>query len=299
METEKPRVSIGMPVFNGERFLEEALDSLLTQTHEGFELIISDNASTDQTQEICTTYAARDRRIRYCRVEQNRGVAWNFNNAFQLSTGEYFKWAAHDDYCAPEFIERCVEALDRMPEVVVCYPQAILIDERGTHLSDCRDECHLDSPRASHRFRHLLMNLRLSNPIFGVIRANALGSAAPFGSYVASDIILLSELALRGKLYQIPERLFFRRDHPDKSNRANPTVEELSVFYDPANRGKVPMREWRLVIESVAAIGRAPITVREKSSCYMYMIKRLKWNRKALGSELLRFVKRIPRRPKV
>ena len=106
-----PRVSIGIPVYNGGRFIKEAIDSILAQTFEDFELILSDNASTDETEEICKEYATLDRRIRYYRNEENLGAAKNYNRVFELSNGEYFKWASHDDLCAPEYLERCIAAL--------------------------------------------------------------------------------------------------------------------------------------------------------------------------------------------
>ena len=116
-----PRVSIGLPVYNGERWLAEALDSLLAQTYSDFELIISDNGSTDDTQAICEEYAARDRRIRYIRQEINRGLAWNWNCVFEESAGDYFKWAACDDLYHPTFLERCVQILDQYPDVAWCH----------------------------------------------------------------------------------------------------------------------------------------------------------------------------------
>ena len=108
-----PRVSIGLTVFNSERYLDESIQSLLSQTFQDFELIISDNASTDRTKDIALTYAARDHRVRYVRNRMNIGVAGNFNQVFRLSSGEFFKWAAYDDLCAPDFLFRCVEVLDR------------------------------------------------------------------------------------------------------------------------------------------------------------------------------------------
>ena len=93
-----PRISIGMPVYNGEQFLAGALDSVLTQDFEDFELIISDNASEDGTQKICLDYAARDRRIRYYRNEMNIGGSRNHSRVFELSAAEYFKWAHYDDW---------------------------------------------------------------------------------------------------------------------------------------------------------------------------------------------------------
>src|SRR2546426_6424374 len=121
------RVSIGLPVFNCDPLLRQAVDSLLTQTYSDFELVISDNASTDGTEAICREYAAKDHRVRYYRGERNRGAVWNWNRVFELSGGEYFKWAAHDDLCAPDYVERCVEVLDRDPSVVLCYAETVLI----------------------------------------------------------------------------------------------------------------------------------------------------------------------------
>ena len=126
-----PAVSIGLPVYNGEAHLAEALDSLLAQTFSDFELIISDNASTDRTAEICRAYAARDPRIRYTRQEQNRGAAWNYNRVFALASGRYFKWFSHDDLCSQNYFERCVEILERDPAVVLSYGKTTLVDESG------------------------------------------------------------------------------------------------------------------------------------------------------------------------
>src|SRR5215813_13707549 len=127
----KPRVTIGLPVYNGERFLEQTLDSLLVQSYADFELIISDNASTDRTEEICRVYALKERRIRYSRNEANRGYAWNYNHLFALSTGEYFKWATADDVCQPNYLARCVDVLDSDPSIVLAFPKTRFIDETG------------------------------------------------------------------------------------------------------------------------------------------------------------------------
>src|ERR1043165_9639676 len=123
------KVSIGLPVYNGANYLAESIDSILQQTYSDFELIISDNASTDATEELCRSYAARDGRVRYFRQKQNLGCALNSNFVFRQSTGEYFKWISHDDLHAPRFVERCVEVPDRDPSVSICCPKGVLIDE--------------------------------------------------------------------------------------------------------------------------------------------------------------------------
>ena len=110
-------VSIGLPVFNGERFLRASLDSIVTQTYGATEIIIADNASTDSSVAICEEYAARDPRIRLLRGEVNRGAAWNHNRVLQEAQGEYFKWGAADDVMAPRFLECCVAALENRREI--------------------------------------------------------------------------------------------------------------------------------------------------------------------------------------
>src|SRR5262249_49837857 len=147
-----PRVSIGMPVRNGQRFIRLAIDSLLAQTFSDFELIICDNGSTDQTQSICEEYAVLDPRVRYFRNESNLGPAANYNRCFELSRGEYFRWHAHDDQAAPQYLAKCVELLDRDPGVVVAYPSTLVIDENGRPLEEYKFHPGTDSARASARF---------------------------------------------------------------------------------------------------------------------------------------------------
>src|SRR5215831_4630775 len=109
---------------------------MLSQTFEDCEFIVSHNASTDRTEEICRGYASYDKRIRYVRNESNRGAAFNFNQTFELSSGEYFKWAAYDDLCAPTYVEKCVSVLDQNPSVVLCFTRVRFIDESGAIIDD-------------------------------------------------------------------------------------------------------------------------------------------------------------------
>lgn len=153
----KPYISLGLPVYNGENFLRDTLDSILAQTFKDFELIISDNASTDSTEEICRAYAAQDQRVHYHRNEHNLGAARNYNRAFELSNGKYFKWAAHDDLYAPEYLEQCVKILESNPSIVLCYSPVIFIDNQGKQLRKSASELlNLRSPQASKRFREYL-----------------------------------------------------------------------------------------------------------------------------------------------
>jgi len=280
-----PRVSIGMPVYNGERYLRESLDALLAQTFQDFELIISDNASTDETEAICRAYAARDARIRYFRNATNLGAAHNYNRVFELSTAPYFKWAASDDLCAPECLACCVEALDREPAAVLAYPKTKIIDEYGTMLCVYDDHMHLQSARPSARLKHLMQALGECNAVFGLIRSDILRRTPLIGRYPGSDICLLAELSLYGKFWEIPEFLFFRRNHPAASS-SDKSIEKQMEFFDPTDKALVRLTKWRHCFEDARSIWRVPLSFPEKARAGAFLFRFAIWNRKKLASEL-------------
>ena len=265
-----PRVSVGMPVYNGERYLRAALDSVLAQTFRDFELIISDNASTDATEEICREYAARDPRIRYSRNDENIGPARNGNRTIQLATGEYFKSAHHDDLCAPEFLARCIEVLEQHPTVVLCYPQSRVIDERGNFVSDPEDGLDLRAPGPVERYRAFHRRFRGGNwwinPTFGLMRTEAIKKTRLEGSYNASDVVLLSELALIGQFHELPERLLYRRRHPEGSGYLDPWAK--AAFVDPTNKGRILLPRWKLLFELAKALQISDLSFNDKLRCY-------------------------------
>jgi glycosyltransferase involved in cell wall biosynthesis len=269
MDRERGLVSIGVPVYNGETYLAEALGSILRQTYEHFEIVISDNGSSDSTEEICRQHAARDSRIRYYRNDVNRGSAWNFNAVFELARGEYFKWWAHDDLCDPTYIAKCVEILDRDPSVSLCFARTTIIDEHGRPSQDYDDQMDLRSDQADLRFRQMLFRrAKQCNAQFGVIRADTLEKTPLLGRYASSDDILLTELALRGRIHQIPENLFLRRDHPRTSVRLHSNVRRVIAYVDPQKTGEFHLPHWRWLLEHSRAIRRVPIGPVAKLRCY-------------------------------
>jgi glycosyltransferase involved in cell wall biosynthesis len=166
-----PFVSIGMPVYNGERFIRQAIDSLLVQDYENFELIISDNASTDTTGNICQRYADGDARIRYLRNEINLGVSPNHKRVLEMARGEYFKWAAHDDECLPTFLSRCMSVFEKAPQsVVLVYPQSLLIDAEGRVIGEYRTSIEAKDSRPHRRLTCVLSNVAVGTPLYGVMR---------------------------------------------------------------------------------------------------------------------------------
>lgn len=289
-----PRVSIGLPVFNGERYLEEAIQSLLSQTFSDLELVICDNASTDRTAEICDKYAALDERIRYHRNPRNLGASRNFNLTFECSTGEYFRWAAYDDLCAPQLVERCVAVLDADPSVVLCYPKTVTIDEKGVVVGPHEDNLVLLDHDAAERHKAILRRFRTNarcEPVFGLMRREALAGAGLLGNYNSADVILLQKLSLLGRFQEVPEHLFFRRFHPLISTRANPTPEAIAAWFDPNNRARVVAPKWRLFTERFKGIHATPLNVLTRMRCYSQVAQEMLWWSPGLGMELVRMTK--------
>jgi glycosyltransferase involved in cell wall biosynthesis len=229
MADNKPLVSIGMPVYNGEKYIGQALDSLLAQDYENFELIISDNASTDGTQEICDEYAMRDKRVRYYRNQQNMGAIWNFDRVFELSNGEYFMWAAADDLWHPTFISRCLSVIEEDPSVVLVYPRTMLIDSRGCSLGLTPDQIDTRGLGPVERYGRVIWYQGWCNMMYGVIRREVLAKTGRFRNIWGFDHVRLAELALRGSFAQIDEPLFYRRD---SRSHLEPEMRKRGMLYD-------------------------------------------------------------------
>lgn len=270
----QPRMSVTLPVFNGERYIAQAIRSILDQTYRDLELIISDNASTDATGEICRSFEARDRRIRYVRQPRNIGASPNFNICYELASGEYFKWAAHDDYVEPEYLARCIAALDANPDAVLCQSLVRLIDSQDRVIEINRPiEPAAASPRPSERFAARVRNPRCLE-IWGVIRRTALRESVLIGSYVGMDRALLLELALRGRFVLIDQPLFTNRDHPERATRVTRTQTrtDLAIVYDTANEGQTVLSTWRLYKESVGIIRRNLKAPAEQLRCLGHLL---------------------------
>jgi glycosyltransferase involved in cell wall biosynthesis len=288
MTQPQPKVSIGMPLYNAEIYVEEALKSILAQTYTNFELIISDNASTDRTQSICSTYAEKDSRIIYHRNEKNLGIAPNFNKVFQLSKGEYFKWAAYDDILEPEFLMSCVKTLDANPDVVICYPRAKVIDEKGNYVIDYDPGPNTASFKPQERFQNLILYPEYAIQQMGLIRSAVMRQTVLMGSYPSSDEVFLAELSLLGRYYEIPERLFiYRRSNQQLANKLD--QRSRVPFFDTALAGKIVLPKWLYFFACLNVIYQNKLDWTEKLSCYITMIR---WffvapHIRALGKDLL------------
>jgi glycosyltransferase involved in cell wall biosynthesis len=294
-----PRVSIGVPVHNGEKFLAAALESLLRQTFVDLEVVVSDNASTDATPEIVQAFARRDPRVRYHRNQTNIGAAPNFNLTVDLARGEFFKWAAHDDVLAPSFVERCVEALDRDPSLVLAYPKVKYIDEQGREIEPWTLRLPTDDPRPSVRYVSLL-DPHECFEVFGIMRREALLRTPMMGAYAHGDGVLLARLALMGPFVEIPEYLFFSRRHPGQSiSRFRDDYNEYAVWFDPRLGGKRVFAWWRLHFEWLRSLSMVPLPTSEKLRCLWHFGRVLRHNRHRLIAEVRTHVEDMvrPARP--
>ncbi len=260
-------LSIGLPVFNGARYLPQALAALIDQTWSDYELIVIDNASTDKTEEVCRAFASVDKRIRYFRNTENLGAARNYMLTLHHARGAFFKWAAHDDVCAPTFLARCIEELASRSDVVLCHSQSRKIDADGRvgGLYDHEVEALDELP--SHRFRRMIRTPHYCIPIFGVMRTEVLRATPGHGGFVGADRNLLAELALHGKIRLIPEPLFERRQHAQTSLAMFRDERARLAWFEPKHHGRRSFPTWRRLREYGASIRRAPLSPAERIQC--------------------------------
>lgn len=303
-----PRLTIGLPVFNGEQYLAESLDALLGQSYEDYVLVISDNASTDRTAEICRRYLKQDSRIRYVRQPHNIGAAPNHNFLARHCGTELFKWASADDLYARDLLERCVAALDEHPGVVLAHSWTAAIDGADRLTQALPYPLTTDSASAPERFRSLLFGaggdglggaldddygVIRADDFYGVIRTDVLHRVRPHDSYYYADRTFMAEIVLQGPFHQTPEWLYFRRDHPDRAQHSYPTVRSRCANLDPRRASHVRHPVARLLGEYVlgyaGAIRRAPMSAAERRECRRHL-------RRWLRSHAVPLVRRMAQR---
>ncbi len=297
----RPTISIGLFVYNGERFLPRSLDSLLRQTFRDFELIISDNASTDRTEEICREYAARDQRIHYYRNEKNMGAGWNSRRVFELATGKYFKLAAHDDMIQPDFLRLCLDALEADDSFILAHSLTRVIDENGQFIENYDDGLRTGSLDPVERARDLLLRGHRCYPIFGLIRMDALHKVPSFGNYAHSDRVLLLRLGLLGRFYEVPHSLFISTSHSGQSVWTMPERTKAKGFrltrrygtlpalewWDPTKARKIVFPEWNAAKEFLLSVARSPLDPWQRLRCYGLVARwMLKYHRR-MAKDLL------------
>jgi len=252
-------------VYNGENYLVEALDSIAAQTLTDYELIISDNASTDATPRICEARAAADPRIRYVRNATNIGGDRNYYRCFELSRGKYFLGVAHDDRLHPDYLAKVIPVLEADPSVAFCHSRAYRIDGSGEVVGAYDAKPFSTSSRPEERFRDAI-GLRAVLAHLGVLRSRVVRQMPPLLPYPSSDAYWQAELALRGKLVEIPELLFYRRVRPD-SGGAIPLHERIR-WSDPSKAHSIIFPSWRRPTEYARSVLRSPLTLRQRFECF-------------------------------
>jgi glycosyltransferase involved in cell wall biosynthesis len=266
-----PRVTIATPVYNGERYLAGALDSVLSQSFGDFELLIHDNASNDSTQQICEQFAARDKRIRYVRNATNLGAVTNFNLGAQNARGDYFRWHCYDDLMKPGCLQAAVDDLHANPRLAVSHCLTELIDEAGDFVEMFEVERKLDDPRAHMRFWSMLWTKSFP-PIFGLMRTDLVRKTRLFGPYVGADRYFLAELLLLGGLHYVREPLFAIRVHPAAYRVQGATAEVRRQWYVPSGRRmptfmQMPISSWAFA----ETIRHADAPSAQKLLCYAHL----------------------------
>lgn len=304
MMPDVPALTIGLPVYNGADYLEAAIESLLAQTFTDFELVISDNASTDATADICRALAERDPRIRYLRNDRNLGAGINQIRVVELARGKLFALANHDDLWAKTYFEACIAALARSPQAVLAYSRSLEIDETGSITGPMVGDLGLDEPSAYRRLRryHELyceFDRRqqwndpwpqgLWIPIYGVMRTSVLRKTSWIGSYINADTVVLEEMMMAGAFVAVDETLFFKREHAGRSMRAYEAFEDRMEWWTGHRGRRLVFPFWRLLFERLKAAARAPIPYHSRLACLFEMIAqyvRRKCDRSVLGTEI-------------
>ena len=280
-----PKVSIGVPVYNGERHLRSAIESLLGQTFADFELIISDNASTDSTRDICEEYLRRDTRVRYHRQLENVGVARNWNFVARAGRGQYFKWASANDTCEPPMLALCVKVLDDNSTTVLCHGKTRLIDDTGATVEHYQKDLAILEDHARERFRTLIVKLAMNNAQAGLIRMATLQQTRLVRAYIGGDIPLMAEIALRGKFWLLPEYLLNRRVSEGSFSRLL-SRRELAVFWNPGSRSKNGLNVLRLHLDYIVSVAHAPVSLRDRLASLLLALRCMYWDYAEILREL-------------
>lgn len=287
------RVVVGLPVYNGQKYVGAAIESHLAQTFGDFELVISDNGSTDATQQICTDFAARDKRVKYFRSPENRGILWNHRRVMEAigSTAVYFRWAGGDDILEPGLLQTMVDVLDARPEVEAVMPDTKNIDDTGTIVGSMSRVLDLQSPDVFQRAHDVLMANYQHVIAYGLLRARTLRLMRTGPNYPGWDAIFLWELALRGQLVQPAGPALLRRFHAGSISRVK-TAKELRRWVEPNAKAGMNFPHWTWAYERVRALFASPMSTRERLRIGKFLARHTVWQRVQLARDVTQTARR-------
>lgn len=286
-----PTVSIGVPVYNGERYLRACIETLQAQTFADVELIISDNASTDATWAICSDVAQGDQRIRAFRQERNIGAPANWNFTARQARGGFFKWASASDLCAPFMIERYLEAM-RDESVVLAFGRTCLIGDDGRELGVFDRDFPVEDERPHERFRRVCHQLSINNAQSGLIRMDALRRTKLDRLYPGGDLVLMAELAMQGKWRLLDEVLLYRRAGAQHFT-AMRTSSELNQMFRPGAASELPFLNLRRHADFIGSALASRAAPGERLRAAMAALKGLYWDRRGLREDISRVLNRV------
>ena len=287
-QAKTPTVTIGMPVFNGERFIRKALDSALNQTFSDFEIIISDNNSNDATQTICCEYAARDSRINYIRHEKNFGVHWNFSFVARRATGRFYTWLAHDDTLEPQFLDLTVRYMFQNPGTVLAACDFAIIDENGTELRFEKLETLRDSLAWEDRrvpffaYGHSNIYFCTYGMMQTAICKSIIADVKERKMLAGSEYPIIARFAASGEITSLPFVLRTHRSHSSsafqtetRENMQRDKLSRIAFFYSNLFVMRVDL--FKVVLGSA-------LTTRDKIKILRWhMFNDLKWFRSKMG----------------
>jgi glycosyltransferase involved in cell wall biosynthesis len=286
-----PTLTVGVPVFNMGSYLEAAVESVLTQSFTDLEVLISDNASTDETESVGRSLAARDDRVTYRRNARNLGLSANNNLLVPLARGRLFKWAPADDELLPGYLERCVAAVDADPTVVLAYPRTRFVDGEGKPLDLHDPGYRLESDDPADRLEYAILANQFANAGLGVIRTDALRRTRLLPRYAGGDFRLLAELSLQGKFVEVPEELYLRRIHKGSSGGNVGNTRWLRTHWS-GTRPVMRMPYWRLSRDHAGIVLQAPIPWRRKAGLLARLGRTIAYRWRVLLRELVEAVRR-------
>lgn len=290
-----PAVSIGMPAYNAARTIRSAIDSLLAQSFDDLELIVSDNASTDETWSIIEEYARLDRRVVPLRQPHNIGANGNYSAVVRLARGRYFKWASSNDWCAPHFVARCVAHLERHADTVLVAPRTRLFENTpDTYVDYDRDQA-FDDEDAVARFVRVGSSLALNNVLNGVVRTDALRRTRLIEHYPGADIVLVGHLALLGKIVLLDEPLFYRRMDSFTATRLM-SAEAVHRHHYPRNSLRSLFPAWRLAAGWATAALASGLSVVDSARALSHVARMTHWMSAELRLDLANALRYLIRR---
>jgi glycosyltransferase involved in cell wall biosynthesis len=276
--TKTPLISIGIPAYNSAENIGFTIEGLLAQSYGDFELIISDNASTDATRDVVESYMKIDPRIRYERQPINIGANPNWSSVARRARGDLFKWSSSSDWCAPTFLERCKNELLAHDDTVLVVPRTRLFHGNVNVAEDYESDLEVTDESPSARLEHLMTKLCLNNLMNGLIRMSALKRTRLMERYHGGDVVLMGHLVLQGKFRLLDDRLFYRRMEPATATALQDRTA-VRRFHYPQLGARSLFQYTKCQVGWVRAVLAPPMSPRERRRALLFVAKRCYWER--------------------